>query len=272
MVDGTTIAKALLYVGAIVAVGELALPTTAVTATSRRMLHSAACVALCTAPVLWLFAQLRALEMPFASANALLGSGWGDSWVPFAIGCLLTALALPVARAGVLPFARAILAASVVALAIAMGGMGHPNADEIRPVLARGVDALHVLGMGAWIGALLLAVTDGARGTVDDVRVRWQRMSRVATIAAPVAVLTGVGGAWRLLDGISLGDIARSGYGQLLLAKSLVVAVMLGIGASQRRRVGQGTAPVSRLVRFEVVCAAVVTLLTALLTGSEPPG
>jgi putative copper export protein len=46
---------------------------------------------------------------------------------------------------------------------------------------------------------------------------------------------------------------------------------VLTVGARQRKRITRGENPAVRAVRVECAVAAVVLLITAALTGSEPP-
>ena len=64
----------------------------------------------------------------------------------------------------------------------------------------------------------------------------------------------------------------ESSYGQLLVLKSLLVLAVLAIGARQRARITRGDLPAARSVQVEMGVALGVLLVTALLTGAEPPG
>jgi copper resistance protein D len=84
-------------------------------------------------------------------------------------------------------------------------------------------------------------------------------------------VLTGVGSGARLLWGAAPAALLASDYVRLLGLKTLLVVVVLVIGARQRARIGRGTAPASRSVAVELGVAAAVLLVTAVVTGVEPP-
>lgn len=294
MLELTTVAKVLLYAGATVAIGEVVLPASAWPASawpasalpaasptvsstgvsggssSRRVLRVGAATALLLAPLIWLQAQLSALDIPWPEAATLLGSGWGRNWGPLAVACAVTAVALPRLFGR---FSTPLLWIGALAVGFAMGGLGHANADERWPVGARVLDAVHVLTMGAWIGALVLALADDRTGpaSVAPASARWRRVSRIATIAAPLAALTGVLSSLRLLGAATPAAVIASPYGRLLLAKAVIVLTILALGATQRRRVHAGETPTGHTVRLEVALAVVVILLTAILTGSEPP-
>ena len=153
------------------------------------------------------------------------------------------------------------------AAAIAMGGVGHAAADEAWPLLARTLDAVHVLSAGAWIGGLLLLATD----TRSD-RATWAAFSRVATLAAPLVVVSGIGVTLRRLWGVPLHDTLSSSYAQLLALKVALVFVLLGFGVAHRRRVAARLTPGTRSIRNEIFFALAVFVVTSVLTGSAPPG
>ena len=288
MLDLTTVAKVLLYAGATVAIGEVVLPastwpaasptvsstSSSGSSSSRRVLRVGAAIAQLLAPLIWLQAQLSALDIPWPEAGTLLGSGWGRNWGPLAIACAVAAVALPRLFGR---FSTPLLWVGAVAVGLAMGGLGHANADEQWPVGARALDAMHVLTMGAWIGALVLALADDRTGAgavaeaAAAAPARWRRVSWIATIAAPLAAITGVLSSLRVLGAATPASVVASPYGRLLLAKAVIVLTILALGATQRRRVHAGDTPTGNTVRFEVALAVVVILLTAILTGSEPP-
>lgn len=272
-------ARLLLYVGALLAMGRASVafldPEWKAGARSvhesraPRVLAWGGAAALVTAPLLLLVLQLGALEMTRADVPSLLtDTGWGQGWSQLMGACVLAgvALLLPVGRTTSL-----LLLMASLGVAAAMGGLGHAAADERWPLGARLLDAMHVAAMGAWIGGLVvtLLITRVPAFALRDAA--WRTFSRTATIMAPVTVLTGVGSGARLLLGTPPAAILASDYGRLLLLKSALVLIVLTIGARQRKRITRGENPAVRAVRVECAVAAVVLLITAALTGSEPP-
>ena len=187
----------------------------------------------------------------------------------------------------------------VLGVAIAMSGLGHSAADDTYPLLSRAADSVHVLSVGAWIGGLLLlAATRPA--SADDAG--WQAFSSVATVAAPLTVVTGLLSSWRrlMLPPLDAGathaadtelvsttnitgnitgnittiatSIITSDYGRLLLAKVVLVSIMLGLGMMHRRRVLRERAPSGGTLWAELVLALAVLMVTGVLTGTSPPG
>ena len=152
-----------------------------------------------------------------------------------------------------------------------MGGLGHAAADDEWPLASRLLDALHVAGVGAWIGGLVLMVLARA-GTAVPSAGEWRAFSRIATVMAPVVLLSGVGSSWRRVGGTGLTAILASDYGKLLLVKIALALTVMAMGFTQRRRIAAGETPSRTVVLREVVLAAVVLAATAWMTGTEPPG
>lgn len=141
---------------------------------------------------------------------------------------------------------------------------GHLNAVQ-WPVAHVALGAAHVGAVAIWIGGLIGAVI--GRGD-DNSLVR--RLSRLATWAMPVAVVTGLVNAARLTGG---GDgLVDTAYGRTLVAKATLVVVAIALAAVVRRRLS-GSSSFGSLLRAEVLVALAVLAATAALTGSSPvPG
>lgn len=300
------IARLFLYLGAMIAVGEasLSLGRRAPGASDRndaaqtRALALVGWTMLVLASLALLILQARDMEIDLTSGDVkmLLSTTWGRGWsvlfVSSFVGANVARIELP----------RRSLVIPALCVAIAMGGLGHAAADDAYPLVARLTDAVHVLAVGAWMGGLTLLAwmrwrTPSARAhddlrdaprdaPRDDVaggmRERWESFSRLATIAAPTVVLTGVLAGWRRLQLAPLGQgsaapvsfatAATSAYGTLLGAKVALVLVMLALGYTHRRRVLREHAPSWTTVCTELGLALVVFAVTAVLTGTAPPG
>lgn len=272
------VARLLLYAGALIAFGRALLTSIgAGWQHAGRPVHAAplptwvaraGALLLVAAPLLMLQLQLTALEMTRADLPMLLGeTAWGQGWSQLVTACVLTSVALALPAGG---STSLMLLFGALALAFAMSGIGHAASDEQWPLGARLVDAVHVAAMGTWIGGLLL--TWIVARTTDATAGMWRAFSRVATVAAPLTVLSGALGALRILRHASLPAALASDYGRLLLLKTALVLVVLAIGAMQRRRIERGAVAASRSVQVELGVAMGVLLVTALFTGMEPPG
>ena len=232
-----------------------------------------AALALVMAPLALLLLQQQALELTTAELPGLLrDTTWGRGWMPLAMSCLLSAILLPMShmRSRTRGSSWALLLVAL-GVAAAMGGLGHAAADDQWPLASRVFDALHVVGVGAWIGGLTLMLLAGA-GTAVPSAGEWRAFSRIATVMAPVVLLSGVGSTWRRVGGSGPMAILASDYGKLLLLKIVLALAVMAMGFTQRRRIAAGQPPSRTVVLREVVLAAVVLGATAWMTGTEPPG
>ncbi len=265
------VAKLLLYIGAMVVMGDATvrvrrmLPDDARDHGRDSQLLTLAWWAM-VASVVMLFAK-QAVDMEFATSLdtvrvVLTQTTWGRGWSVLAAFVVL-GTALQILQASV--WMRAL---AVTGVAISMGGLGHAAADETWPLLSRLNDALHVLGVGVWIGGLVFV----SRSTTDNRDYTWARFSAVATIAAPLVVLTGFVASFLRLSDSSLATIFASDYGRLLLLKIGLAVVVLAYGAAHRGRLRKRGVPTRRSVRNELWFALAVFAVTSVLTGSAPPG
>jgi putative copper export protein len=272
--------RLLLYGGAALAIGRgmlavLAREASGASADPRAVRVSLwlAALALVMAPLALLLVQQQALELTMAEVPGLLrDTTWGRGWMPLAVSCLLSAILLPLPRTRARTRASSwVLLLAALGVAAAMGGLGHAAADDQWPLASRLFDALHVVGVGAWIGGLTLMLLAGA-GTAVPSAGEWRAFSRIATVMAPVVLLSGVGSTWRRVGGNGPMAILVSDYGKLLLLKIVLALAVMAMGFTQRRRIAAGQTPSRTVVLREVVLAAVVLAATAWMTGTEPPG
>jgi putative copper export protein len=222
-------------------------------------------------PDLALGPQVRAL---------LLHTSWGRDW--FAQVALAAALAIGGAAAGrggrlgwPLATASAILLAWTPAFA------GHAIGSERWTGMTVIADGLHVVGGGAWLGAM--AVLAAALVLARD---RGQQPIAAAMVAAysPLALagagLVAASGLVSTLVHLSgpLSDLWRTAWGRTLLVKLALVALMLALGAWNWRRAGPAlrgsgaVGPMLRSVRAELAVGGLIVLATAVLIATAPPG
>ncbi|MDQ2758144.1 MAG: copper resistance protein CopC [Actinomycetota bacterium] len=135
------------------------------------------------------------------------------------------------------------------------------------------VDAAHLAAAGIWVGGLLVLAVVLPRGVGNDARSDGlapvlRRWSGVAATAVGVLVVTGVAQGLREVGGWEA--LARTTYGQILLAKVAGLALMLGLALVARRRVTGGRRPARATVTVEAGLGVVVIALAAALTSSVP--
>lgn len=131
-------------------------------------------------------------------------------------------------------------------------------------------DVSHTFAASAWAGGLVALLIVLRRS--DRAGELGRRFSGVALGAVALVVVTGSISGYlqvRTLDGLF-----STGYGRLLLAKVVGVVLLMGLGWVNRRRLAALAARASDVlgvVRTEVVVAAVVVALTAVLVNRVPP-
>jgi putative copper export protein len=137
---------------------------------------------------------------------------------------------------------------------------------------------LHEAVAGLWAGSLVgLWVVGRGLNLADGVlRLTAQRVSRVSGWCVAVLVLSGVGTAYRTL-GLNLGHLVNSPYGQILIAKILLMLLVIGLGGYNRYRlvpaVATASARTALLVNVAVECFLLTGVLglAALLANTSPP-
>ncbi|WP_231557962.1 copper resistance CopC/CopD family protein [Modestobacter caceresii] len=223
---------------------------------------------------------------------------------------LLAAVLLRGWRRGRAPGTGWLIAAGVLAaaLVVAVAAVGHPVAGPL-PVLAVAVAAVHVAAMSAWLGGLVALFAGALRGPTPagELVAALPRWSSLAAGCIGALVVTGVLQSVREVGSVSA--LFATTYGWVLVAKValvllVLVAALVGrdwvqqrVGTRRRpsRRVvaqafAAGEAPAAdgpateepaaeppatigvlrRAVLVELVGAAVVLALSAVLVGTPP--
>ncbi|MGW0626270.1 copper resistance CopC/CopD family protein [Streptomyces sp. NPDC002758] len=138
-----------------------------------------------------------------------------------------------------LRFGLAIGGTVVAAGLAASWAMAEHASTGLQPGIAMPVDVVHLLAVATWLGglvALLVALYRAPATTpVESAAVR--RFSRVAFGSVLALVATGVYQSWRQLGAWSAFTDTR--YGQLLLVKIGLVALLVGIAWISRRWTAQ---------------------------------
>jgi putative copper export protein len=187
------------------------------------------------------------------------------------LGLLLIALGLRVAspRSTIAAVGGAVLATGAFALT------GHTSVNVHRGTLAT-LLMLHLLVVAFWFGALLPLYLASLRETPVRASDIIERFTAVATWLVPVILLAGIVMAVLLLPNTSaLGQP----YGELLIAKVVGFAVLMGLAAANKWRLGPALliAPLQsgrwfrRSVAAEYVLIAAVLTITAVMTSLFSP-
>lgn len=226
-----------------------------------------------------------------AVVSLIAADGIGPAWL-----LRMAALVLVLAASLALPF-RPRLALSLIAgcSAVALatltwaghGAMGSGASGWLQLV----ADILHLLAAGGWIGALLALlillfvrpiVTNQAR--VVRLGTALRDFSSIGTILVATILVTGILNVASIIGWEHVAALPHSAYGQLLLAKAGLFALMLGLASANRfwlspalsraRHEAEVRAAL-RSLRFslglEMTGALVVLTLVAALGTLAPP-
>ncbi|WP_405972927.1 copper resistance protein CopC [Streptomyces sp. NBC_00988] len=134
-----------------------------------------------------------------------------------------------------LTFGLAIGGGVVAAGLAASWALAEHASTGLQPGIAMPVDVVHLLAVATWLGglsALLVALYRAPSGNQVG-RTAVQNFSRIAFGSVLALVATGIYQSWRQLG--SWSAFTDTGYGQLLLVKIGLVALLVGIASISRR-------------------------------------
>ena len=142
--------------------------------------------------------------------------------------------------------------------------------DPGRSWLDVPVDLLHVLAAAVWTGGLFALVLvlprEGASPELLGAAAR--RFSKLALASVLVLTATGVGRALAELSAVS--QLWTTGYGQAILAKSGLFALLVGLGSLARARVQTAAERLRAVVISELALVLGVVVAVAVLTSLRP--
>jgi putative copper export protein len=242
--------------------------------------------------IVWLLARtavfenrLHAALEPRAVWHAVLDTWFGLVWL--ARHGLLIVLGAFLAMRADLSETRDWIAARTEVLVLAMlavalvSGSSHAAATTPGTVQAVGIDVIHLLGTGIWVGPLIplaLLLRAGSREDGADSRpyavLAARRFSRAALIAMLVLMASGTMNAITQVE--SIAGLAGTTHGRLLLAKLAVLVPILVIAAVNRTHILPALAAPSAMRRLgafvgiEAVLALVLLVLAAAMTLTTP--
>jgi copper transport protein len=224
----------------------------------------------------WALAALGVVAMTLAerstvgvSLGTLLSSEAGGKYVLLlasvgVVGVAVLAVALAPSR---IWFAVLAVTAAGAMLARAVGGHASGSAVEV------GIQWLHLVGVGAWIGGIAWLVLGLVR-KLETAQVR--RFSNLAAVGLFVVVASGILRSVNELGGWTwwLHPFETS-YGTTLVVKLGFVVLLIALGAVNRYRnvahiEANGSRPLLRTAGAELGLAVAVFAATAVLTGLPP--
>ena len=151
--------------------------------------------------------------------------------------------------------------AGVAGTAVTIAASGHAAASG---PIGLGIDALHALTAGLWVGGLVALV---ALGRSVEPRAL-QQFSTLAMASVLTLIVTGTLNSLRQLNAVE--ELWQTRYGLTLVIKLTLVAGALAAAAVSRRRLRQHRVPL-RSVRIEAALTVAVLAVTALLSMTAPP-
>lgn len=209
-----------------------------------------------------------------ADPEAVLGSSLGLAMLERVFVVLLTGVAVAVGLRGD-PGRRRALGLVLLGAAGAMlvdTMTGHAAAGAV-PVAAIGIQWLHVMAVGTWMGGLLALVVS-VRGSPSVVKARAvRRFSSWAGLSLGVVAVTGL---IRAIAEVETPDaLLDTEFGRLIILKSLLLVVLAFLGMANR----YVSVPVAartltrlrRISRIELAVGATALLLTGVLVNVVPP-
>lgn len=134
-----------------------------------------------------------------------------------------------------LTFGLAIGGGVVAAGLAASWAMAEHASTGLQPGIAMPVDIVHLLAVATWLGGLAALLVALYRAPTDNQvgQTAVQNFSRIAFGSVLALVATGIYQSWRQLG--SWSAFTDTGYGQLLLVKIGLVALLVGIASISRR-------------------------------------
>ncbi|MFJ4690837.1 copper resistance CopC/CopD family protein [Streptomyces sp. NPDC088766] len=132
-----------------------------------------------------------------------------------------------------LTFGLAIGGTVVAAGLAASWAMAEHASTGLQPGIAMPVDVVHLLAVACWLGGLCALLVALYRGDAPVEASVVRRFSRVAFGSVVTLVVTGTYQSWRQLG--SWSAFTETRYGQLLLIKIGLVALLVGVARISRR-------------------------------------
>ncbi|WP_409330433.1 CopD family protein [Trujillonella humicola] len=192
-----------------------------------------------------------------------------------AVGALAAAVAVAVGARRSAGSGSAVLLLGVATAGVVLPAVltGHA-ATEDHHVLAVANLAVHVVAASVWVGGLLALLLHGrSAGVLPRVAARF---SAVALVAAAAVGGSGLLAAWLVLaEGPGLLPGLGTGYGLLLVGKTLALGALLALGRWHRRRtlprLAAGRPGAFRRFAAAEVGVMLATLALAVALAASPP-
>ena len=196
--------------------------------------------------------------------SALQGMVWHSSSRAALICRLAGLLLIAIGLQGASPRWTILAVGGAVLATLAFTLTGHTSVNVHRGALAT-LLMLHLMVVAFWFGALWPLIVASLRETPARASEIIERFTAVATWLVAVILLAGIVMAVLLLPSVSA---LSEPYGELLIAKVVGFAVLMGLAAANKWRLGPALAhgPVQTGRWFRLSVAAEYVLIAAVLT------
>lgn len=203
--------------------------------------------------------------------GVFLGSSSGRALAFRAAPLLLIVLGFQLYRNNYRP-RMMVAGAGALAAMLAYASAGHAAVPPDVAIKV-GVQWLHIAAVGIWIGGLAALLLGLSEAPEEDRQRAAKRFSFVAGFAIFVVTATGVLRAVNEVNGWK--PLFETTYGRLVIAKSVLIVVLGGIGALNRFRnipnaVGSPTG-LQKAGHLEVAIAVITLAIAGMLSTSVPP-
>lgn len=215
------------------------------------------------------------------------GTALGKALVVRAAAAVMALGLIALLKPGRLMWTLATLAGLVVAGSLAWTGHAGATEGPGGPVHIA-ADIVHAVAAALWLGSLVAFTKLLARPAESDNPAIYRALhgfSGIGTLAVALLVLTGLVNSWFLVGPSKVWDLGSSPYGQLLIVKLVLFALMLVLAAVNRFRLTPqlGTAldnaedpqpaleDLRRSVKIEALVGAALLAVVAVLGTLAPP-
>lgn len=208
----------------------------------------------------------------------LTQSSWGYLWIGQVALSVIVAIMMQRAARDDSPSLWRALSVLSFALLVTPSLASHAMSAHMSRWLTLPADMLHLTGVSVWIGTLTVMFVASARiSTTTATRTIAALLvpfSPLALAGAATVVASGVVSSYAHLGGF--GELTRTTYGRLLLAKVALLLCVAGLGWRNWKRMTpqldqQGSAPLRRSIVTELAFAVLVLLVTSALVITPPP-
>lgn len=224
---------------------------------------------------------------PASLSFMVTGTALGTALIVRAVIALVGLVAVVVLKPGRPLWALMVAAGLIAAASFAWTGHG-ASTEGSGGLLHLVADVIHAVAAALWLGALaVLTLLLARRSAPDDVGVHraLHGFAGLGTLAVGLLVVTGLVNSWFLVGPTRVEDLGASLYGQLLIAKLVLFALMLALAAGNRFRLTpvlgsvlargedsrQALQRLRRSVVAETLVGAVLLAVVAVMGTLPPP-